>query len=90
MTRSPIAPACLNRVCAVVCFHNCDEMHAAVATLIEQGSEAYELDEIDDENPAAVWIAVDVITDLSLDQMDFAVRSFHGVVVEIEKVRDKS
>jgi hypothetical protein len=78
----------LNRMYTVICFHNCDETHAAVATLVEQG--VRELDEIDDDNPAAVWIAVDVITDLSLDQMDFAVRPFHGVVVEIEKVRDKS
>jgi hypothetical protein len=90
MRRSPITPSCLNRVCAVICFHNCDEMHAAAAELTEWGFEAWKLDEVDDENPSAIWIAVGISTDLDqsyfFDRMGVAIGPFHGVVVELDCV----
>ena len=45
-------------VLAIACFRDPDQMRAAAIELIEQGFDAKVLDEIDDENPAAGWIAI--------------------------------
>lgn len=80
-----------NRECAVVCcFHNGTEAAAAIVELTAWGLEAWELDEIDDANPTAIWIAANANTDLDqsyfLDRMSVAVAPFRGVVVELDCV----
>ena len=75
---------------AIACFRDPDQMRAAAIELIEQGFDANILDEIDDENPAAIWIAINTIVTTELDCTGFvdwtdrAIQPFRGVVVEIE------
>ena len=77
-------------VCAIACFRDPDQMRAAAIELIEQGFDANVLDEIDDENAAAIWIAINTIVTTEfdctgfVDWMDHAIQPFRGVVVEIE------
>ena len=78
------------RVRAIACFHDPDQMRAAVITLIEQGFDTNVLDEIDDENSAAIWIAINTIVTTKFDCTGFvdwtdqAIQPFRGVVVQIE------
>ena len=75
---------------AIACFRDPDQMRAAAIELIEQGFDVNVLNEIDDENPAAGWIAINAIVTTELDctgfvdWMDHAIQPFRGVVVEIE------
>ena len=69
---------------AIACFRDPDQMRAAAIELIEQGFEANVLDEIDDENPAAIWIAINTIVTTEFDCTGHAIQPFRGVVVEIE------
>ena len=78
------------RVRAIACFHDPDQMCAAAIMLIEQGFDINVLDEIDDENPAAIWIAINTIVTTKLEGTGFvdwtvhAIQPFRGGIVEIE------
>lgn len=75
---------------AIACFRDPDQMRAAAIELIAQGFDANVLDEIDDENPAAIWIAINTIVTTEFDCTGFvdwtdqAIQPFRGVVVQIE------
>ena len=75
---------------AIACFRDLDQMRAAAIELIEQGLDSKVIDKIDEENPAAGWLAIKAIVHTDLDCTGFgdwtdrAIQPFRGVVVEIE------